>query len=527
MDNKFETLGLSNEVLEAIKDMGFTTPSKIQEEAIPVLLEGKDMIGQAQTGTGKTLAFGGGLLTNITPSKNKNPQAVIISPTRELAMQIYEELRRVGKYNGSRLVCVYGGSEIGTQIREIKRGCDIIIGTPGRVCDLMRRDVLVLDDARYIVLDEADEMLNMGFIEDIEFVLHRLHPQRQIILFSATMPKPIKDIAVKYMKSDYEHIAIVSKTKTATSVKQYYYETTMANHFETLCRILDVSNITTGIIFCKTKRTVDEITVKLQQAGYFVEAMHGDLSQNHRTRTLRRFKEGKVHFLIATDVAARGIDVENVTHVINYELPQDIESYIHRIGRTGRANKEGLAYSIITPKERGMLRQIERVTKSTIKKAEIPTLKSIEKAKLEMLTQTIEDTVATGKHKRFKQFVQDMDEAQVVDFTAALFALQYENMLGFSYEKDSIALTNNRRTNNGNYTKISLNVGRKDKIRVPQILEFITKNAGIRGNDIGNIAIRESVTYIDINAKSSQSVLKKCQNKSFNRRKIRVELAKY
>ena len=202
MDNKFETLGLSNEVLEAIKDMGFTTPSKIQEEAIPVLLEGKDMIGQAQTGTGKTLAFGGGLLTNITPSKNKNPQAVIISPTRELAMQIYEELRRVGKYNGSRLVCVYGGSEIGTQIREIKRGCDIIIGTPGRVCDLMRRDVLVLDDARYIVLDEADEMLNMGFIEDIEFVLHRLHPQRQIILFSVKQREQLMKLPLNCNKLD-------------------------------------------------------------------------------------------------------------------------------------------------------------------------------------------------------------------------------------------------------------------------------------------------------------------------------------
>ena len=258
IENKFEQLGLSNEVLKAIEDMGFSKPSQIQEEAIPVLLTGVDVIGQAQTGTGKTLAFGSVLLSKINPSNDKLPQAIILSPTRELAMQIHEEMNRIGKYNGSKITCVYGGSDIEKQIRTIKKGIDIIVGTPGRVMDLMRRKVLKLTNVKFVVLDEADEMLNMGFVEDIETILEKVDDSRQTILFSATMPAGIKKIAQNYMHDDFRHVAVLSKQTTATSVKQFYYEVRQKDRFETLCRLIDVANVKTGIIFCRTKRSVDE-----------------------------------------------------------------------------------------------------------------------------------------------------------------------------------------------------------------------------------------------------------------------------
>lgn len=522
MNEKFEVLGLSEEVLKAIDDMGFSNPSKIQEKAIPMLLRGKDMIGQAQTGTGKTLAFGGGLLSRIYPRKSKLPQALILSPTRELAMQIYEELQRIGKYNGSRMVCVYGGSDIEKQIRSLKSGCEIVIGTPGRVMDLMRRKVLKLEEAKYIVLDEADEMLNMGFVEDIKTILKDLHEDRQTILFSATMPKAIKDIAANYMKDDYEHIAIVSKTKTAASVKQFYYETSMKDRFETLCRLIDVADIKTSIIFCRTKRTVDEVAAKMQQAGYNVEAMHGDLTQNHRMNTLRRFKSGTINFLIATDVAARGIDVENVSHVINYELPQDVESYIHRIGRTGRADKEGLAYTIVTPKEKGFLRQIERSTKSAIAKQEIPTLKDIEEAKMQNLISSVEDVIFTGKHKKFKSAVNEMDPNMVMDFASALLYMQYQENLGFDYKKDSIEVKQKQRDN---HTRVFITAGTMDRIKAPQIIDFLVRYAGIKRTDVGDIDIKRKFTFIDIHSSVVNKVIKKCDKQKINNRKIAIEIA--
>lgn len=528
---KFEELGLSNEVEKAIQDMGFVSPSKIQAEAIPVLLTGKDAIGQAQTGTGKTLAFGSVLLSKIHPGKSKTPQAIILSPTRELAMQIHEELYRIGKYNDSKIVCVYGGSDIEKQIRSLKSGCEIVVGTPGRVMDLMRRKVLKLTNVDFVVLDEADEMLNMGFVEDIETILQEVKQERQTILFSATMPKAIKNIASKYMKEDYDHIVIASKTRTATSVTQSYYETKMKDRFETLCRLIDVANVTTGIIFCRTKRSVDEVTEKMQQAGYNVEAMHGDLSQNHRMNTLRKFKNGTINFLIATDVAARGIDVENVSHVINYELPQDIESYIHRIGRTGRANKEGLAYTIVTPKEKNFLRQIERSTNSAIERKEIPTLKEIEEARMNGLLSDVEDVILAGNHKKFKSLVNEIDPNMVMDFTAALLYMHYQDKLGFEYKKDSIKLTESdsgkskSRSRNKNSARIFITAGSMDRIKAPQIVDFFVKTAGIRKDDIGDIDIKRKFSFIDINQKVLDKVIKKCNKEKINNRKIEIEIA--
>ena len=318
--NKFEKLGLSEELLKSINELGFEKPTPIQENIIPVILEGYDVIGQAQTGTGKTLAFSSILLTNLKERKKK-PQAYILSPTRELTMQIHEELKKLGKYSSLRFACVYGGSGIEKQIKSIKKGVDIVVGTPGRMMDLMRRKVLQLDEVSYVVLDEADEMLNMGFVEDIETIISKTNPEHTTMLFSATMPEGIKKIAKNYMKPDYKHIQVKQKTVTANTVKQYYFEVKQKDRFETLCRIIDSETVQSGIIFCRTKRSVDEVTEQMQKANYNVEAMHGDLNQDHRMRTLKKFKEGTIHYLIATDVAARGIDVENISHVINYELP--------------------------------------------------------------------------------------------------------------------------------------------------------------------------------------------------------------
>ena len=326
MENKgFDQLGLNNNVLKAIEDMGFEEPSKIQKDAIPVLLQGKDVIGQAQTGTGKTLAFGAPVLSMKT-NNTKGIYCLIVAPTRELAIQVNEELARIGKYSDVKLLPVYGGQPIHRQINALLKGVDIVVGTPGRLLDLIRKKILKLSAVRFVILDEADEMLDMGFIEDIEEILKNTNDDRQTLLFSATMPEPIRKLAKKYMKPDTVQITMEKKSMTVTSISQYYYEIKQKDRFESLCRILDVDEPTSAIIFCKTKKGVDEVVEAMQVRGYSVEGMHGDMNQSQRLNTLRKFKEGSLEFLVATDVAARGIDVENVSHVINYDFPQDIES---------------------------------------------------------------------------------------------------------------------------------------------------------------------------------------------------------
>ena len=338
---KFTDLGLKESLLKAITDLGYEKPSPIQADSIPVTLEGHDLIGQAQTGTGKTAAFGLPMLNKI--DKKDGLSALILAPTRELAIQVYEELCKLTKYEKLTILPVYGGSQISTQIRALKGNVNVVVGTPGRVLDLINRKALKLNNAKFLVLDEADEMLNMGFIEDIESVIKVMPEDRQTLLFSATMPAPIKKLAANYMKPDAKHVAIKKSSLTVSKIEQYYFEIANDQRFEALCRIIDHDSPASSIIFCKTKKGVDELVEAMQGKGYMVEGMHGDMSQQQRMRTLKKFKDGKLSFLIATDVAARGIDVDGVTHVFNYDLPQDPESYVHRIGRTGRANKEGTA----------------------------------------------------------------------------------------------------------------------------------------------------------------------------------------
>ena len=394
----FRDLKLKETLLSAIDDLGYINPSQIQAEAIPLAIEGYDIIGQAQTGTGKTAAFGCSIINNI--KRGKDISSIILTPTRELAIQIYEELNKLSKYDKLKVLPIYGGDSITRQIKDLKRGVDIVVGTPGRVLDLIGRKALPLSHVQFLVLDEADEMLNMGFIDDIEEIIKELPSQeeRQTLLFSATMPQQIKKLAQNYLKKDYKVVNIKKVSMTVSKITQGFFEVNPKTKFEAFCRVLDLETPASSIIFCKTKRGVDELVEALQSKSYVAEGMHGDMSQMHRMRTLKRFKEGALNFLVATDVAARGIDVDGVTHVFNYDLPQDVESYVHRIGRTGRANREGTAYSFVTPREHSMIKQIKNVTKGSIPKLPIPTVQQIIDSKFNSKSKEILKELNDGKY---------------------------------------------------------------------------------------------------------------------------------
>ena len=375
--------GIESKILHAIAEMGFEQMTPIQAQAIPAMLSGKDIIGQAQTGTGKTAAFGIPLIQNIDPDDH-SLQAIILCPTRELAIQAAEEIRHYAKYMpGIKVLPIYGGQDITKQIRSLKTEVQIVVGTPGRVMDHMRRHTLKLNNIRTVVLDEADEMLNMGFREDIELILSEMPEARQTALFSATMPKAILDITKMYQKPDAVLIQMVKKELTIPLIKQYYYEVPSKSKDEVVCRLLDYYNPKRSLIFCNTKRMVDELSENLKGRGYFAEGLHGDLSQNQRDSVMNLFRNGRVDILIATDVAARGIDVDDVEAVFNYDVPQDIEYYVHRIGRTGRAGRKGRAFTLIVGKEIFKIREIEQTCKTKMKARSIPSAADITAVKAE------------------------------------------------------------------------------------------------------------------------------------------------
>jgi ATP-dependent RNA helicase DeaD len=368
---KFVELGLSSALLKSIDQLGFEEATPIQAATIPKSLDGKDLIGQAQTGTGKTAAFGIPLMEKID-TKNHHIQGMIIAPTRELAIQVSEELYKIGYHKRVRILAVYGGQDIQRQIRALKKQPHVIVGTPGRILDHINRQTLKLDHLHTLVLDEADEMLNMGFIQDIETILSHMPSERQTLLFSATMPGPIRAIAEKFMKNP-ELVQVKSKEMTVPQIEQYFIKIQEREKFDILSRLLDVQSPELAIVFGRTKRRVDELSRALTLRGYSAEGIHGDLSQMKRLNVLKKFKEGKVDVLVATDVAARGLDISGVTHVYNYDIPQDPESYVHRIGRTGRAGKEGIAITFVSPREMGYLREVERTTKKRMTPMQPPT----------------------------------------------------------------------------------------------------------------------------------------------------------
>ncbi len=419
---------LSPEILRAVTEMGFEEMTPIQEQAIPVLLTGKDVIGQAQTGTGKTAAFGIPMVMRIN-LKNRNLQGLVLCPTRELAMQAAEEIRRFAKYmHGIRVLPIYGGQEIYKQIKALKGGVQIIVGTPGRVMDHMRRHTIRMEDVRMVVLDEADEMLNMGFREDMETILKEIQGEHQTALFSATMPKPILDITGTYQKPDAVMVQVVKEELTISLVEQSYYAVRSQYKEEAAARLLAYHDVHRALIFCNTKKKVDELAENLKNRGFLAEALHGDMSQHQRDLAMSRFRSGKLEILIATDVAARGIDVDDVEVVINYDIPQDIEFYVHRIGRTGRAGKEGKAFTLISGREIYKIREIERMCKTKLQEHSVPSAGAITSIKAQKYLQEAEVLLSQSANlERLKKLVEKTcleKERSAIELAAALLRLQ-------------------------------------------------------------------------------------------------------
>ena len=487
----FNDLNLHPSVLKAIEDLGFDKPSKIQEVAIPSLMQARDVIAQAQTGTGKTLAFASVLLGRIQEAETTGLKALVLAPTRELALQIAEEFDRLGKYLEINIAVVYGGSDIRAQIKAIKNKADIVVGTPGRVIDLMRKKVLDLRSIDYVVLDEADEMLNMGFIDDIETILKDADANRQTMLFSATMPEAIIGIAKKYMKKDLKKIIIKEKSTTAVTVEQFYFEIHQKERYEALCRLLDGYGIKTAIIFCKTKKSVDELASQMVKSGYHVESMHGDLNQESRIETLKRFKNGKLPYLVATDVASRGIDVKNISHVINYELPQDTESYVHRIGRTGRASHHGQALSLVTRQEKRFLKEVERIHHTEILPGQLPSQKKIVATQIDTVVYEIEAVMQSGKHKTYLQELNKMNHQDLLNVAASLFYLQATSHLGYEYTKETIGYAKAAGT-------IFLELGTNFALNPGMVVKHLIDACHLHKEDIGRIEIESRGARVEL-----------------------------
>lgn len=412
----FKELGVGEKTLKALENMGFEESTPIQESTIPLLLEGKDVIGQAQTGTGKTAAFGVPMVETMNPAESM-VQGLVVAPTRELAVQVAEEINRIGQIKGIRALPIYGGQDIGRQLRSLKNKPHIVVGTPGRLMDHMRRKTIRLEKISMVVLDEADEMLNMGFIEDIETILKEVPAERQTLLFSATMPKPIQRLGEKFMTNP-ELIRTKAKEMTVDLTEQSYIEVMERKKFDILCNLLDIQSPELGIVFGRTKKRVDEVHEALQKRGYSAEAIHGDLNQSKRDQVISRFKQGLVEILVATDVAARGLDISGVTHVYNFDVPQDPESYVHRVGRTGRAGKTGEAITFVTSREMDHLRIIEQSIKKKIQRKSAPTLSDAlegqQRAAVDGLLRIIENQEYLSYQEVAREMLEEHDSTLMV-----------------------------------------------------------------------------------------------------------------
>ncbi|MCI8514603.1 MAG: DEAD/DEAH box helicase [Lachnospiraceae bacterium] len=519
----FEQLQISPEILKAVKLMGFETVSPIQEKAIPIMMAGKDLIGQAQTGTGKTAAFGIPLLEKIDP-KSKKLQSIVLCPTRELAVQIAEEIRTLARYLSSiQILPVYGGQDIVKQLRALKAGVQLVVGTPGRVMDHMRRGTIRTDSLHTVVLDEADEMLNMGFREDIETILKEIPENRQTVLFSATMPQPILDITRHYQK-DAEVIRISKKELTVPGIEQFYYEVSYKNREEVLSRLLDIYSPKLSLVFCNTKKEVDLLVNALLGRGYFAAGLHGDMKQEQRDRVMQGFREGKTEILVATDIAARGIDVEEVEAVFNYSLPQDDEYYVHRIGRTGRAGRVGHAFSFIWGREIYKLREIQSYCKTRIRAQDVPSLNDVASTRIDHLLEKAEQVIASGGLTDLIHAVEERVNAS--DYTAADMAAAFLKMSGGGKEDSSeIPELDPSFPSKSGMVRLFINIGKKQKIRPRDIVGALAGESGIPGKSIGTIDMYDKYTFVDIPKEYAADVLHAMRHARIKGRPIAVEPA--
>ncbi len=520
----FYELGLAEPIARAVAEMGFETPTPIQAKAIPVLISGRDLIGNAQTGTGKTAAFGLPLIQMIDPERVE-PQALILAPTRELAVQVAGGIHDFAKNSGIRVVVVYGGQPIDRQFRSLKNGAHVVVGTPGRVLDHLRRGSLSFTNVKYCVLDEADEMLALGFTEDLDAILAELPVERQLAFFSATMPARIMALTKKFLR-DPVHITIKSKQRTLDTTNQTYYEVPPGKKLEALARVLDMETPGPTIVFCRTRQETSDLSENLRMRGYNTEALHGDMNQQERDRVMRRFRDGQADLLIATDVAARGLDIETVTHVINYDIPWDVEQYIHRVGRTGRAGRSGDAITLVSGRERAQLKNIERMIGSTIKPARIPTAADIAAKRREMFQDALRETLKEGGFESLLETVEALsEEFETSEVAAAALHMLWQSQnagkveaadeMAHDFEQPEIGMA-----------RIFVGMGRQDGLRPSDIVGAITNEAGLNGKAIGVIDILDRSSFVEVPAGQSEMVVEALRNCKLRNRKVKVQLAR-
>lgn len=519
INGNFGDILLSKKIIAAIEEMGFEEPSPIQSQTIPLVLEGSDVIGQAQTGTGKTAAFGIPIMERITEARQV--QALVLTPTRELAIQVSEELMKIGKFKRLKALPIYGGQSIDRQIRSLKYGVQVVIGTPGRLLDHIRRKTIKLDHVKVVVLDEADEMLNMGFIDDVEEIVKHTPGERQTLLFSATMPAQIRQLADRYMNSP-KFVAVSKEQLTVPLIDQFYYET--RDKLEGLCRILDVDVSGKVIVFCRTKKGVDELVASLSTRGFIAEGLHGDLSQSQRDRVMKRFRDAKLDILVATDVAARGLDIENICYVVNFDIPQDPESYVHRIGRTGRAGKKGTALTFITPREYKQLKQIEKETKARIFRKQLPTSADILVRQKEVIKHQLIATLEQGRYADYHEVVADLADYEALDIAAAALKLYQEGFKETVQEEEKPAFINTG--GQDGMVRLFINAGRTQEIRPEDIVRTFAEEAGIPGNVIGVINIYDKFSFVEVSEDVAERVLAVMHRNVLKGHKISVEPAK-
>jgi ATP-dependent RNA helicase DeaD len=530
----FGALALSPEVQQALADVGYESPSPIQAATIPPLLEGRDVLGQAQTGTGKTAAFALPILSRIDLKPGK-PQALVLAPTRELAIQVAEAFQRYAAHlPGLQVLPIYGGQSYGPQLHALRRSVQVIVGTPGRVIDHLDKGTLDLSELKYLVLDEADEMLRMGFIDDVEKVLEATPPTRQVALFSATMPVPIRKIAQKHLKEPVE-VTIKAATTTAANIRQRYWFVSGLHKLDAMTRILEAEPFDAMIVFARTKQATEELAEKLQARGLAAAAINGDIAQPQRERVIQQLKDGKLDILVATDVAARGLDVERISHVLNYDIPYDTESYVHRIGRTGRAGRSGEAILFVTPREKGMLRAIERATRQKIDEMKLPTVEAVNDQRIAKFKQRISDTLATGELELFQQLIEQYEQEHdvpAIEIAAALARIaqgdrpllltpppkrepapgehtghhdrpergQHHERPGREHHERPRAAGHPPRPHHTEAGKITyrIEVGHEHGVKPGNIIGAIANEAGLDSQYIGRLSIRGDHSLIDL-----------------------------
>ncbi|MBF0814904.1 DEAD/DEAH box helicase [Microbacterium paludicola] len=543
----FEELGITGSVLSAIRDLGYETPSPIQQATIPTLLSGRDVVGMAQTGTGKTAAFALPILQRLDVNR-KVPQALVLAPTRELALQVAEAFESyAAQMPDVRLLPVYGGQGYGVQLSALRRGVQIVVGTPGRVMDHLAKGTLDLSELDYLVLDEADEMLKMGFAEDVEQILSQTPEEKQVALFSATMPAQIRRIAQQYLR-DPQEISVKSKTATNANITQRYLVVSYSQKVDALTRILEVENFDGMIVFVRTKNETETLAEKLRARGYSAAAINGDIPQNLRERTVNQLKEAKLDILVATDVAARGLDVERISHVVNFDIPTDTESYVHRIGRTGRAGRTGDAISFITPRERYLLGHIEKATRQQPTQMQLPTAEDVNSTRLarfdDAITEALQDTGRLDAYRDvIAHYVRNHDVPEVDVAAALAIVAQGDKPLLIEAENDQLAAAvaaDNRpprertgsdrgaredrppRRGRGDYEPYRIEVGRRHRVEPRQIVGALANEGGLGRDDFGAIQIRPDFSIVELPANLDRRVLEKLRDTRISGKLIEI-----